>query len=230
MQSDVSVIVTVYNGAKYLPTALESIVKQTMPPKEILVVDGPSTDATPEIALAISGVRYIHLSRRGLADARNTGIAESRSNLIAFLDADDWWDADKLKIQIAQWVDRPELCGSLAWVRLFSENGISLRPGFKSVAFESGMPGFTPGTLIVRRSVFDRVGFFDPSYQIGCDHDWFARVRDAGIQLNVIPRVLLHKRIHAGNLSANVGCYRKELMDILANTIKRKHAGSSGHE
>lgn len=222
MKNGISVIVTVYNGATYLPSALKSIVKQTTPPNEILVVDGPSTDATPEIAKTNAGVLYIRLPRRGLAEARNVGIKEARGNLIAFLDSDDWWNADKLKIQVTDLFDRPDSYGNLTWVKLFLENGVVLRPGFKSAAFESGQPGFTPGALVVRRKMFDRIGYFDPSYKIGCDHDWFARVRDAGISLNVIPRVLLHKRIHAGNLSANVGSYRKEMMDILANTIKRK--------
>jgi len=226
MKNFISVIVTVYNGARYLPSALKSIGTQTACPDEILVVDGPSTDATPEIAKATAGVRYIRLLKCGLAEARNVGIEEARGNLIAFLDSDDWWSPDKLELQMSRLLEQPDSPGNFTWLKLFLEHGAVPRPGFKSTAFECGQPGFTPGALVVRRIVFDRIGCFNPAYKIGCDADWFARLRDAGILLTMIPRILLHKRIHADNLSADVAHHRKEIMDILAQSIRRKRVVS----
>jgi glycosyltransferase involved in cell wall biosynthesis len=224
MTDSLSVIVAVYNGASYLRVALDSILAQTRPPDEILVIDGPSTDTSPEIAKAIKGVRYISQFGRGLAEARNFGLSQARGNLIAFLDCDDWWEPDKLEKQLACLDAQPDLPGNLTWVKLYLENNEALRPGFKSRAFAVGQPGFTPGSLLAKRSLFEQIGGFNSAYTIGCDADWFARLRDAGLHLEVIPEVLLHKRIHANNLSANVKLHKRELMDILANSIKRKRS------
>lgn len=231
MAQILSVIVVVYNGAAYLQMALDSILAQTRAPDEILVVDGPSTDATPEIAQAIAGLRYLRLPGQGLAEARNVGLAAARGDLIAFLDHDDWWEPDKLEDQLAHLQTQSASQGNLTWVKLFLETGSALRPGFKPRAFETGQPGFTPGTLMARRSLFQQVGGFNPAYTIGCDTDWFSRLQDAGFHLEVIPHILLHKRIHAHNLSAQVEIHERELKEILVQSIKRKHAShASDHE
>lgn len=224
MSDSISVIVAVYNGALYLQSALESISAQTRPPDEILVVDGSSTDATPEIAKAVKGVCYISQPGRGLAEARNYGLSQARGNLIAFLDYDDWWEPDKLEKQLACLQAQPDLQGNLTWVKLYLENNEALRPGFKSAAFATGQPGYTPGALLAKRSVFERIGGFNSAYKIGCDADWFVRLNDAGLHLEVIPEVLLHKRIHNKNLSANVKLHKQELINILATSIKRKRS------
>jgi glycosyltransferase involved in cell wall biosynthesis len=222
-----SVIVVVYNGATYLQKALDSITAQTRVPDEIIVVDGPSTDATPEIAQAVAGLRYLRQPKRGLAEARNVGVSAARGDLIAFLDHDDWWEPNKLEKQLANLNIQPSPPGNLTWVKLFLEPGSALRPGFKSQAFETGQPGFTPGTLLAKRSLFYQIGGFDPAYTIGCDADWFARVQDAGIQLEVIPHILLHKRIHEHNLSAQIDLYTRDLKAILVQSIKRKRTNNA---
>ncbi|MDI6742086.1 MAG: glycosyltransferase family 2 protein, partial [Smithella sp.] len=192
MKNSISVIIPVYNGAAYLPSAIKSVLTQTSPPDEIFVVDGPSTDATPEIAKSFQGVRYLRQQGEGLAEARNLGLSQAGGNLIAFLDCDDWWEPDKLQRQLARLNDQSDSFGNLTWVKLFLHRLESLRPGFKIDAFKTGQPGFTPGALVARRSLFDHVGYFNPKYKIGCDADWFARVQDAGFHLDVIPEVLLH--------------------------------------
>jgi hypothetical protein len=74
------------------------------------------------------------------------------------------------------------------------------------------------------------MGYFNPKYKIGCDADWFARVQDAGFHLDVIPEILLHKRIHANNLSSNVKQHRLELIDVLVTSIRRKRSSPADYK
>ena len=99
----VSVIMPVYNGEKYIGKAVESVLAQDVS-LEILVIDDCSTDGT-ELAvmkyMESGNIRYIRNEKNmGAARSRNRGVQAARGKYVAFLDADDWWDKDKLKEQI----------------------------------------------------------------------------------------------------------------------------------
>ena len=91
----VTVIVIVHNGERYLGDALRSIQAQSYRPREIIVVDGQSTDRTAEIARAFSGVGYLMQPDRGISNAYNTGIVHAQGELTAFLSQDLLWTPDK---------------------------------------------------------------------------------------------------------------------------------------
>jgi len=98
----VSVVVPTYNGATLVADAVRSILSQTVPPQEILVVDDGSTDDTPDVCATFPApVRYIRQSNGGVSAARNRGIAEARGDWIALADADDVWLPTKLEVQLA---------------------------------------------------------------------------------------------------------------------------------
>ena len=99
----VSVVITTYNYERFVAAAIESVLRQTVRPDEIVVVDDGSTDATAAVVAryAARGVRYIRQANAGPGAARNRGIRETRGDLIAFLDADDRWLPDKLARQLA---------------------------------------------------------------------------------------------------------------------------------
>src|SRR3954469_14607922 len=99
----VSVVIATYNTARYLPLAIRSALAQTYAPLEIHVVDDGSTDRTQEVLQEFRRDRRIIVHQqpnRGQAAAKNRGIAASRGSLVAFLDADDLWHADKLATQV----------------------------------------------------------------------------------------------------------------------------------
>jgi len=218
----VSVIVVVKNGEAYLAQALQSIVDQGYAPYEIIVVDGKSTDRTAEIARSFHQVKYFWQTTQGLAQARNQGIAAARGDLIAFLDCDDVWAPKKLSTQVEYLEAHSEIMYTITRMRFFQERNHRLRPGFKRESFETGEVGCTPGALLARRVVFDRVGGFAPDFAVGGDADWFARARDKGVPFSVIPEVLMYKRIHNGNLSADARTNKKELLTLVRQSIERK--------
>src|SRR3982074_3555445 len=96
----VSVIVPVYNGERFLAETLQSIINQQYRPLELIVIDDGSTDQTARIATSVSEVRYFYQRNQGVANARNAGLAAARGELIAFLDADDLWQPNKLSLQV----------------------------------------------------------------------------------------------------------------------------------
>ena len=97
---DISVIIPSYNHATYIAEAIQSVLRQTVPAQEVIVVDDGSTDQTREVVAQFPApVRYIYQPNRGLSAARNTGIQASMSKWVAFLDADDWWLPEKIRLQ-----------------------------------------------------------------------------------------------------------------------------------
>src|SRR6476660_1471039 len=105
----VSVIIPVYNGTCYLRAALESVFAQTYRPFEVIVVDDGSLDDSGVIAQSFDDVRYIHQENQGVAAARNNGIEVARGEFLAFLDQDDLWTPEKLKLQMGHLLSDPEL-------------------------------------------------------------------------------------------------------------------------
>ena len=101
--TSVTVVVPTYNRAAYLDETLRSILAQTSPPDEVIVVDDGSTDDTPAVCARQAGmVRYIRQENSGLpAVARNRGIAEAKGTWIAFCDSDDVWRPQKLEVELA---------------------------------------------------------------------------------------------------------------------------------
>jgi len=101
----ITAVIPSYNAAAYLPQAIESVLRQTRPAAEIIVVDDASTDGSAELTASYP-VRLLRTDRnRGHGFARNLGIREARGDLLAWLDADDWWEADHLET-VAGLLDR----------------------------------------------------------------------------------------------------------------------------
>jgi len=222
IENNISVILVVKNEESYLTQAIESVLAQAISPFEILLIDGNSQDATPQIASRYPKVTYVLQSGCGLANARNYGLSLARGEWVLFLDGDDYWSLDKLALQVEFHRSNTLYDFSVGWVKFFLESGTTLRPGFRAKTFETGEVGYTPGTLFARRSAFERVGCFDESLAIACDADWFVRLRDLGEKVGVLEQVLLHKRIHSNNLSGKVQQNRHELMIVLYRSLARK--------
>src|SRR6185503_2024667 len=106
---DVSAVIPAYQAAAFLADAVESVLAQTEPVGEIVVVDDGSTDGTAAVAASFGDrVRYVRQENQGVAAARNRGVAEARGRLVAFLDADDTWEPEKTARQLAHLRAHPD--------------------------------------------------------------------------------------------------------------------------
>lgn len=218
----VSVIMVVQNGEKYITNAIDSVMNQSHQPDEIIVVDGISTDQTPIISRSYANIIYVKQPGTGLANARNTGIDLAKSDLVAFLDYDDLWTKDKLKIQIMEFEKNPDCQYSYGNLKLFLEPGNEARYGYTYSSFTEPKYGLTPGTLVVRKSLFQTIGNFKTEYKIGCDFEWFTRAKDLKIPFFFIPEILLLKRVHQSNLSNDAVTNRNEILNIIKQSLKFK--------
>jgi glycosyltransferase involved in cell wall biosynthesis len=149
----VSVIIIFYNAERFFREAIESVLAQTYPDWELLLVDDGSTDASSEIALEYQGkypekVRYLEHNNhdnRGMSASRNLGVKNASGKYVAMLDADDIWLAEKLTEQIRILESHPEadmLCGSTLYWYSWTGKASDLLRDHQSV------PGVQPGTLI----------------------------------------------------------------------------------
>lgn len=168
-----SVIIPTHNRADLLVRAVKSVLVQTEPNFEVIVVDDASTDNTPSVVAAMSDerIRYIrHEKGLGSAGARNAGIREARGEFVAFLDDDDEWMAGKLAMQVDHFRRHPGadlgvvVCGS----RVLKGNRVTEQiPRPRGWVYEELLAfrcHTTTGTILVRRSCFDRVGGFDEAF------------------------------------------------------------------
>ncbi|HSE18858.1 MAG TPA: glycosyltransferase family A protein [Pyrinomonadaceae bacterium] len=220
----VSVIIPVYNGARYLRAALESVFAQTYRSFEVIVVDDGSADDSGVIAQSFPFVRYIHQENQGVAAARNNGIAAARGEFFAFLDQDDLWIPEKLRLQIGHLLSHTELGYTLTHQQFFLDAGATLPAWFRKELLASVHTGWVLGTLVVRRTAFEQVGNFATGYSAANDSDWFFRAKAAGIPMAVVPELLLLKRIHGANDSGRSKEILSELLKVVKTSLDRQRS------
>lgn len=168
----VSVIIPAYNATAFLGETLDSVLAQTYPNLEIIVVNDGSIDATPQV-LGTYGNRIcvLHQANAGQAAARNHGVREARGELLAFLDSDDLWDPDKIARQVELLSRFPTALAVYCDHRTIDAQG---RPLASSAALAYprasgnmlralllGCCIITPGLVLLRRHAFNASGGFD---------------------------------------------------------------------
>jgi len=216
-----SVIVPVYNGQKYLRDTLESLVTQDYSSFEIIAVDDGSSDSSAEIIQSYNSVKYIYQDNQGNAVARNRGIASSTNDVIALIDQDDLWVPEKLSTFAGYFTSHPEIDFAVAKARVFLSQGIEVPTWCRDNLLNRDIVDYSPGSIVFRRRLFNRIGPFDQSLVSGHDTDWILRVKDSDTPMGVLPDVLLLKRVHEANQSAEVTRIHAELLEVFRRSIKR---------
>lgn len=223
----VSCIVPVFNGERYLAEALHSILNQSYPRIEVIVVDDGSRDRTAAVASTLGDrIRYVRQGNLGPGEARNTGMSLALGEFIAFLDADDLWRPDKLSTQLEYLQANPaiDLCFTLRknfWMPELNGEEARLK---EQQLFRLAHP-FTASTLVGRRRAFERAGRWNAKLR-GEDSDYFSRMQELGIGFHVINRVLVDRRIHGRNLSSELEIVRRESLLLRAKQHLQKRRQS----
>ena len=179
----ISVILTTYNRSALVERAILSVLKQTRPADEIIIIDDGSTDETSELmARKYPQILYFWQENKGISAARNAGIEKSASDWIAFLDSDDTWLKRKLEYQQKALLHNPEylICHTNEiWIR----HGKRVNPMKKhqksgGYIFEKCLPicVISPSSVLLHRAVFDRFGKFDTELPVCEDYDLWLRM------------------------------------------------------
>jgi glycosyltransferase involved in cell wall biosynthesis len=218
----VSVIIPVYNGERYVGAALDSVLAQEYAPFEIIVVDDGSTDGSAAAVKSCKEARYLYQRNQGVAVARNSGISAGRGEYVAFLDQDDLWVPEKLRIQMGYLVENPHVGYVLARQRIFLQQGVARPSWLREEHLLDSQAGYLPGTLVARKALFGTIGYFDQKYETASDTEWFFRSKDLGVPMTMLPDVLLHHRIHSTNQSSQVDDQHRELLRIARVSMLRQ--------
>ena len=226
----ISVVIPTFNAARFLPEAIASIRDQLYEPLEIIVVDDGSTDETKCVAQQWPDVRFLHQPNLGPSAARNAGIQAARGDLLAFLDADDLWTPNHLRVLLPHLLLEPQLrfiWGTAHHVRLIeNDDGTRIHePQRDSVAI------FLVGAGVYRRGVFEEVGLFNVEMRTGEDTDWLAMARHARVAQRQIPESVLIYRKREGSLTCGqetiVGL---NVLAVLKRSIQRHRANPRAAE
>jgi glycosyltransferase involved in cell wall biosynthesis len=178
----VSVIVPTYNSAHFLTEALDSILDQTWDDFEIIVIDDGSTDETGDVVGSYGDqVRYFYKPNGGPSSARNMGIERARGGYVAFLDSDDLWDPDKLRIQIDFMQKHPDLglvCTDSVRMGSRERRQRKLRGDHIGNLFSTLYSNsfVRTSTVLMTRGCFGEIGCFDEQYRSAEDYDVWLRV------------------------------------------------------
>jgi glycosyltransferase involved in cell wall biosynthesis len=216
----VSAIVAVRDGERYITEALESIVGQSTPPGEVIVVDDGSTDATQAALELYTGrIRVVRQEPQGVAAALNRGIATSTGELLAFLDADDVWGPNSLECRLTRLAapDEPEAVFGRIAQFVSPELGTAATGRFRFDPEPARVTMFQ--TMLIRRAAFDRVGPLATDYVAGANIDWMSRARAARLRAADVPEVVARRRIHGSNLG--ITQRERKVVDLLQ--IVRAH-------
>jgi glycosyltransferase involved in cell wall biosynthesis len=210
----ISVVIPTYNYGRFIAEAIESVLRQTRAADEIIVVDDGSTDDTEAVVAAFGDkVRYIRQENAGVCAARNRGVWESSGDVIAFLDADDIWHAEKIEKQLEKFAADGEIGLVHCGMREFdSETGETLR------LHAEGMGGDVADELLlwertaiigcgtavmVSRKAFDEAGGFDTRLKVSEDWDLCYRIARR-YKVGFVPEVLVDYRSHGAAAHRNV--------------------------
>ena len=223
----ISVVIPLYDGARFIAEALDSVLKQTMPPAEIIVVDDGSTDDGPALVARMAArhpITLLHRAHRGQSAARNAGIAISTGSHVALLDQDDIWYPEHLQrlsqpFQVRQdrqlgWVysnlDEIEEDGSMR-IRACLRLGQSPHPKRDLLQCLGHDMFVLPSASLISRAAFDAVGGFDESLSGYEDDDLFLRLFRAGYACVYVSTPLSQWRVYFSSASFSPAMMRSRM-------------------
>ena len=222
----VSIIMPVYNMEKYVADSIQSILDQTYPAIELIAINDGSTDGSWNV-ITLFGDKVVTVNRAtngGIAAGRNDGLAVATGQFIAFADADDLWELEKLSEQMRQFATDPNLDISFCMIQNFISPELPADIQATRHCPPDPMPGKISGTAVIKRSSFDRVGNLNPNYRVGEFIDWMARATEQGLTHAMVEKVLYRRRIHDTNTGVIERPSRADYLKIVKAALDRKRA------
>lgn len=231
----ICVVITAFNCEAFIDDAIQSVLAQTMPVDEIVVIDDGSTDQTAAIvqSYAPAGVRYIYQENAGAGAARNRGIAETSGEFVAFLDGDDLWVEDKIERQVTFLQDHPDVVlvtGDKCYWNTFTGERRIDRYGvgrgqdvLREVTIRNVVGN--PSMVTLRRSILIKSGLFDTESR-SSPEDWELWIRIAACgEIRHLPGTVVIYRWHSNNVTRRNRAERIALsLEISKRAISAYHS------
>ena len=181
---EISVIIPTYNRCDLLKRAINSVIKQTITPKEIIIVDNGSTDQTYQMVSSLfPEINYFIEKKRGVSAARNKGILESKSKWIAFLDSDDAWKPTKLEKQMEYSVFNQDKYRIIhtdeTWYRnkkFLNQLKKHKKSGGNIFKNSLQLCCISPSSVVLKKQIFEEYGLFDENLEVCEDYDMWIRI------------------------------------------------------
>lgn len=221
MKPLISVIIPNYNYGAYVAKAIDGVLAQTYSNIEIIVVDDGSSDDSLAVLEGYGNrITVVPQKNQGVSVARNNGVARSRGEFVAFLDADDIWLASKIEEQLARFAEEDSVIGLVHCSMSYIDKNDQLvgeilegKEGWVAddlLQLEEGVTIGIGSTGLVRRAVFDEVGGFDPRQTTAADWDFSYRVARK-YMIGFVNEPLVLYRIHSSNMHANIGAMEHDV-------------------
>jgi glycosyltransferase involved in cell wall biosynthesis len=215
---NVGVVIPVRDGERYVAEAIESVLAQSRSACDVVVVDDGSSDGTPAVAAGYAPrVRCISQPASGIGAARNRGVEAVRGELLTFLDGDDVWPRDRLERQLSAFARRPAPDVVFGHVRQFVSPDLDETDRAGLVCPAEAQPAVLANTMLLPRSVWERVGPFSTEAVRSEFLDWLLRARELALREVILDDVVLLRRLHA----FNHGRVRQDSAGEYAVTLKR---------
>jgi glycosyltransferase involved in cell wall biosynthesis len=203
--------------------AIKSVLVQSLQDFEIIAVDDGSTDRTIDLNERFKGLnlKVIRQENAGAASARNAGVAIAKGKYIAFLDADDLWTPNKLKLQLKSLIENKDIAMVFGNVQEFLDSSVNAPNIFVAKTYT----GISPSTLFISKENFLKVGLLNTQFRVGEFIDWYHRAKHLGLLEFIVPEVLAYRRIHKANMDR---LYRSDVQQyaaVIKAALDRKRKG-----
>jgi hypothetical protein len=221
----ISVVIPCYNDGQFIDETILKLKQQTTAPLEIIVVNDGSTDQNTLTTLAAYAndplVRVLHKENGRMSAARNFGVASAKGNIIAAIDADDYFDNRFFEKGLAVLATEPKTAVVTSYIKFFgNKTGVSKPRGGN--AFNFLFSNQCPACAMVRKEVWDQVGGYDETMKLGYeDWEFYIRITQLGFEVHVIPEFLLYYRqTNKSTLHNDTEPNRKQLIDYILSKHK----------
>lgn len=221
----VTAAIPVRDGEAYLTEAIESVLGQSRPCQQLVVVDNGSSDRSAEIAQGFgSAVELVYEPRPGIGPARNAALRHARGDFVAFLDADDLWTAEKTALQLEAFETEPELQMAFGHVQQFASPDLGEAEAAALRLPAAPQPGLHIGAMLARRSAIDAIGTWPEDVKVSDGLTFLLRARELDLKQAMLPAVVTMRRVHGGNHSIANRDERVEFARLLKQSLDRRRS------
>ncbi|HEX4464390.1 MAG TPA: glycosyltransferase family A protein [Solirubrobacterales bacterium] len=224
----ITAAIPVRDGEAYLAEAIESVLGQSRPCDQVIVVDNGSSDRSAEIAVGFgSAVEVVPEPRPGIGPARNAALRAARGDYLAFLDADDLWEADKTAVQLAAFEAEPRLQLVFGHVRQFVSSDLASEEAEGLRVPPAPQPGQHIGAMLARRAAIEAIGPWPEDVRVSDGLTFLLRARELGLAQAMLAETVTLRRVHGANHSIHNRNERSEFARHLKRSLDRRRGAAS---